>query len=179
MPDSARMPDRSVFQDWSANAGNPKGKLVMIAFRVAHLLRFGPRWLFPLTAFYGICYRILVEWVLGVELPWKTKIGPGLRLEHGQALVVNDGTIIGGGCTLRNGVTIGIKQTGPGRYSSAPVLGDGVDIGANASIIGPVRIGDGAVIGAGAVVVKDVPADAVVGGNPAKILRSRAGQTIL
>ena len=49
--------------------------------------------------------------------------------------------------------------------------GDNVDVGANAILIGPIHIGDGAVIGAGAVVVKDVPARTIVAGNPAKVIR--------
>ncbi len=162
----------AIFQDWKANTRNPKGRFVMVLFRTAHALRFGPKWLAPLTVLYGICYRIGVEWILCIELPWKTNIGAGLRLEHGQALVVNDGTIIGKNCCLRNGVTIGNKQLPDGSFSSSPVLGDRVNVGANACIIGPIRIGDDAVIGAGAVVVKDVPPQAVVVGNPARIIRS-------
>ncbi|MFZ4682060.1 MAG: serine acetyltransferase [Terrimicrobiaceae bacterium] len=160
-----------LLQDLKANKSNPKGAILLLAFRVAHALRFGPWWLLPIAALYGITYRVLVEWVLGVELPWKTKVGSGLRLEHGQGLVVNDGTVIGAGCTLRNGVTIGIKQLEGGGFSAAPVLGNRVDVGANALIIGPIHVGDDVVIGAGAVVVKDVPNRAVVAGNPSRILR--------
>jgi serine O-acetyltransferase len=68
---------------------------------------------------------------------------------------------------LRQGVTIGDKGDGSG----APVLGSGVDLGAYAQLIGPVTVGDQAVIGAMAVVVKDVPAGATVVGNPARIIR--------
>lgn len=165
----------SIFQDREANHGNPKGLLVTALFRMAHMLRMGPKWLFPLAAIYGIFYRVVVEWFLCIELPWKTKVGPGLRLEHGQALVVNDATVFGQNCTLRNGVTIGIKQLSSGGFSGAPRFGNRVDVGANATIIGPISIGDDAVIGAGAVVVKDVPPGAVVVGNPARILRIKPG----
>ena len=71
---------------------------------------------------------------------------------------------------LRNSVTIGHKKLADGSLSACPRIGNNVDIGANACIIGNVQIGDNVVIGAGAVVVKDVPSDCVVVGNPAKPL---------
>ncbi|MCB0773567.1 MAG: serine acetyltransferase [Flavobacteriales bacterium] len=117
-----------------------------------------------------LLYRLLVEWFMGIELPWKTRIGPGFRVDHGQALVINDGTVFGAGCTVRNSTTIGNKRAAGGGYTRAPIFGDRVDIGANAVIIGPVTIGDDVLIGAGAVVVKDVPAGHIAVGNPARIL---------
>jgi putative colanic acid biosynthesis acetyltransferase WcaB len=86
---------------------------------------------------------------------------------------VHEGAVLGTGCTLRQSTTIGAKQLADGTQSASPVLGEGVDVGANAVILGAVRVGDHAVIGAGAVVVKDVPAGAVVAGNPARIIRQR------
>lgn len=159
----------NILQDWGANSGNPKGRLVMLLFRTAHLLR---QYVIVAVLFfwYFILYRIGVEWMLGIELPWKTRIGPGFRVDHGQALVVNDGTIFGAGCTVRNSTTIGNKRLKEGGYSRAPRFGDRVDIGANAIIIGPVTIGDDVAIGAGAVVLKDVPANSVAVGNPARII---------
>ena len=158
-----------IFQDWGANTGNPKGRLVMLLFRTAHLLR--QNLIVALLFFwYFILYRVMVEWFLCIELPWKTRIGPGFRVDHGQALVINDGTVFGANCTVRNSTTIGNKQLKDGTYSRAPRFGDRVDIGANAVIIGPISIGDDAVIGAGAVVVKDVPAKCVAVGNPARIV---------
>jgi putative colanic acid biosynthesis acetyltransferase WcaB len=161
------------FQDWKANFKNPKGRVIMILFRIAYCARCGPSCIRPLAVLYGPAYRLGVEWLLGVELPWKTRIGPGLRVDHGVGLVVNDGTRIGTGCFLRHNTTIGNKQLEGGAYSECPVVGDRVDVGANVVIIGPVRIGNDAVIGAGAVVVKDVPPGAVVVGNPARIVRYR------
>jgi putative colanic acid biosynthesis acetyltransferase WcaB len=158
------------FQDWKANLGNPKGRIVMVLFRFANWVRCGPVWVRPLAFLYGPVYRLGVEWILGVELPWKTQVGKGLRINHGMGLVVNDGTRIGANCFLRQNTTIGNKQRDD---TKCPILGDRVDVGANVVIIGPVRVGDDAVIGAGAVVVKDVPAYAVVVGNPARIVRYR------
>lgn len=156
-----------IFQDWRANKGNPKGRFVMAFFRLVHLLRSS---LFTFILFLPlfILYRLLVEWVLGIELPWKTRIGPGLRVDHGQALVVNDGTVFGAGCTVRNSTTIGNKQAKEGGYTRAPIIGDRVDIGANAVIIGPITLGDDVIVGAAAVVLKDVPAGHIAVGNPAR-----------
>ncbi|MFZ1692342.1 MAG: serine acetyltransferase [Flavobacteriales bacterium] len=157
----------NIFQDWSAGKGNPKSRLVMLLFRIAHLLRQSTI-TFILFLPYFIAYRIGVEWFLCIELPWKTRIGPGFRIEHGQALVVNDGTVFGANCTVRNSCTIGNRQLKDGSISKAPRFGDRVNIGANAIIIGPITIGHDVAIGAGAVVVKDVPDNCAAIGNPAR-----------
>jgi putative colanic acid biosynthesis acetyltransferase WcaB len=142
---------------------------VLTLFRLAHLLR-GSIVTFILFLPYFIFYRVFVEWFLCIELPWKTRVGPGFRVDHGQALVINDGTVFGANCTVRNSTTIGNKKLKDGTYSRAPIFGDRVDIGANAIIIGPITIGDDVAIGAGAVVLKDVPARHVAVGNPARII---------
>ncbi len=165
----------ALFADWQANRGNPKGQVVLLLFRLAHAVRGWPApwWLIgvPLFAFY----RVFVGAFLGIELRYKTRIGPGLRLFHAQALVVHEGTVIGRDCILRQSTTIGNKTLADGSQSGCPIIGDRVDVGANAVILGPIRIGDGAVIGAGSVVVKDVPAGAVVAGNPARAIREEVG----
>jgi len=159
----------NIFQDWKANGGNPKGRLVMLHFRVAHLLRKNMV-VFVLFLWYFVLYRIVIEWFLCIELPWKTRIGPGFRLDHGQALVINDGTVFGANCTVRNSTTIGNKRLKDGSYSRAPRFGDRVDIGANAIIIGPITIGHDVQVGAGAVVLKDVPSNSIVVGNPGRVI---------
>jgi putative colanic acid biosynthesis acetyltransferase WcaB len=151
--------------DWAANGGNPKGRIVLILFRLAHWIRTWPAPWWLIGAPYLALYELLVEWLLGIELRFKTQIGPGLRLYHGQGLVVHERTVIGSHCTLRHGTTIGNKSADD---EACPVLGDNVDVGAQVIILGGVRIGDGAVIGAGSVVVKDVSARSVVAGNPAR-----------
>lgn len=159
----------NIFQDFRANRNNPKGLLVMTWFRLMHLLRSSlVTFLLFLPLF--ILYRIVVEWLLCIELPWKTRLGPGFRVDHGQALIINDGTVFGAGCTVRNSTTIGNKRMKDGSYSRAPIFGDRVDIGANAVIIGPITIGNDVAIGAGAVVMKDVPANCVAVGNPVRII---------
>jgi putative colanic acid biosynthesis acetyltransferase WcaB len=158
-----------LFCDWERNRKNIKGRLVLLAFRLANV---GARnnFLFILLLPHLIIYRVVIEWILGVELPWKTKVGEGLIIYHGYALVVNDGSIIGRNCILRHCVTIGNKQLDNGLFSNCPIIGDNVDIGANACIIGPIIIGNNVKIGAGSIVTKNIPDNSTVVGNPARQL---------
>jgi putative colanic acid biosynthesis acetyltransferase WcaB len=163
---------QSISQDWQRNCDTSlKSRLSLLLFRFAHLMGGGPAYLLWVSIPCRFFYQILVEWVFGIELPWDTQVGENLKLQHGQGLVVNHHTIIGDNCTLRNSTTIGNKQLADGSYSASPQIGNNVDIGCNVVIIGAVTIGDNAVIGAGSVVIKDVPERAVVAGNPARIIR--------
>lgn len=156
-----------IFQDWQVNKGtSSKSRLVLVLFRLAQRLGGG---LLPFSL-YRFVYQIIVEWILGIELPWDTQVGPNFQLQHGLALVVNHETIIGANCILRHSTTIGNKKLADGSYSGSPKIGNNVEIGSNVVILGPVTVGERAVIGAGSVVVKDVPAGAVVVGNPAKVI---------
>jgi putative colanic acid biosynthesis acetyltransferase WcaB len=164
--------------DWVANRRNPKSLLVLTGYRIAHFFAIRRAkqpivWLLGWPAMAA--YRLGVEWVLGVELSAKAHAGAGLVLWHGQGLVVHENVVLGARCVLRQNTTIGPKLQ-QGVNTSAPVLGDGVDVGANAVIVGPVKIGSGAVVGAGAVVTRDVPAGSVVAGNPARPIADRDEQ---
>lgn len=90
-------------------------------------------------------------------------------LPHGlNGIIVSQYAKIGKNCTIYHQVTIGSKDD---KY--APLIGDNVIIYPHAIIVGGIRVGNNAVIGAGAVVTKDVPENAVVAGNPAKIIKMR------
>ncbi|MBD1393327.1 serine acetyltransferase [Mucilaginibacter sp. ZB1P21] len=160
----------SLTQDWKANKGNAKGIVILFLFRAAHLATIH-KLLFIVMLPYLIFYRIMVEWFLGVELPYKVKIGKGLRLFHAHALVINKDVIIGENCTIRQTTTIGNKENADGSFSACPKIGNHVDIGSNACILGNIEIGDNVKIGAGSVVVKSVPANVIIAGNPAKLIR--------
>jgi len=156
-----------ILQDWPANSGSPKGRFVLVFFRACQLIRRVPGGFWVLGAPVLAVYVIFVHWLLGIELDYLTRVGPGLSLRHGVGLVVHRDSVIGAGCLLRQGVTIGERKNG-GR---CPVLEDRVEVGANAVILGPVRIGGGSLVGAGSLVLEDVPPLTVVAGNPAVVIR--------
>ncbi len=121
-----------------------------------------------------IAYRIVVDWVMGIDLPPEVQVGPGLAIFHGTGLVVHSSTVIGSDVLLRHGVTLGALGEGASE-SNGPRIGDRVRIGAGAIVLGPIHVGHDAVIGAGAVVVHDVPAGATVVGNPARVVATGTG----
>ena len=112
--------------------------------------------------------RNLARILFHVELPKGT---PRIRMPHPYMIVVNENTVIGDNCTFYHNVTIGSRQFGMG--AGAPLIGDEVIIYPGACIIGKITIGTQAIIGAGSIVLNDVPPNTVVAGNPAKIV----GQT--
>lgn len=153
-------------RDINANRGQLKGQVVMVLFRIANAAR-RPVDRRPglLAVPVGIVYRLVVEWILGVEIPWRTQLGAGVRIYHGVGIVINDRTVIGNNVAIRQNVTIGNKnEDGP-----CPIIEDDVEIGANAVVVGGIRVGRGARIAAGALVTRDVPAGAMAIGNPATI----------
>ncbi|MFZ4717162.1 MAG: serine O-acetyltransferase [Chthoniobacterales bacterium] len=158
-----------LFQDWEANQGSPKGRFVTLFFRLCQRVRRlpGGSWILG-SPLLGL-YVLVIHWIMGIEIDYRSDIGPGLSLQHGTGLVIHPEARIGAECLLRQGVTIGDRLPRQG----LPVLGNNVNVGANALILGPVRVGDGAVIGAGSVVIHDVAPGCVVAGNPARILRSQ------
>jgi serine acetyltransferase len=151
--------------DVAANRHDPKGLLLVVAYRLASSARHAGRRSAPMRLVsipVQVLYRLVVEWTLGVELPPQVVAGPGLRIRHGQGLVVNTGTVLGANVMLRHNVTIGNIRRGPGDTTACPVIGDGVELGTGAVVVGPVTVGAGARIGANAVVSRDVPAGATV-----------------
>lgn len=144
----------SIKADWLANKKNPKGRLVVVFFRIVHLLRGKSRIrkiiFFPIF----VIYEVLIDWIMGIEIPPKTSIGKGLVIFHGQGIVIHDHAVLGCNVILRQGVTIGHKIPG----GPTPRIEDEVDIGVSAIILGGINIGKGASIGAGTLVTRDVPA---------------------
>lgn len=106
--------------------------------------------------------------VFGVDLHPSAQIGSAVMLDHGTGIVVGETAVIGDGCTLLHGVTLG--GTGKDQGDRHPKVGRNCLIGAGASLLGNIVIGDGAKIGAGSVVLRAIPAGATAVGAPAKII---------
>jgi serine O-acetyltransferase len=148
------------------------GTPAMIWYR---LMQWARRWrLVP----FELLFNRLNTMFCGCIIGRGAEFGPGFVLIHSLGVVIN-GTVRGGtGVKIEHQVTIGAEKR------QSPVLGDGVFIGAGAKIIGPVTVGEGARVGANAVVVADVPRFSTVVGIPAKVVRAdnrppaeRAGKT--
>ena len=123
----------------------------------------------PLSVIYRMLYR-RVRNVYGIELPYTVKLGRRVIFEHQHGIVVHGSAEIGDECIIRQGTTIG------NRYlefpSDAPTLKARVNVGAGAKILGKISVGEGASIGANAVVLKDIlPGQSVVG-CPARVVGS-------
>ena len=117
-----------------------------------------------------LTYYYWFNWVrtrLQIELPRTTAIDAGLRINHYGGILINCQIVAGKNLTLTQGVLIGETPAG------IPRIGDDVMVGVGAKIIGPVVLGDRVEVGAGAVVTKSFPADAVIAGVPAKLLRQK------
>lgn len=157
-----------------------RGVWALFVFRMAQHIRarYGqridrlPRPFRRVLLLAGSIILRFTEVLTGIELPPGVSIGPRLRIWHGGNIVINPGVVIGADCVLRQGVTIGNLDTdGP-----VPRIGDRVNIGAYAQILGDITVGDDAKIGALSVVLRDVPAGATAVGVPARIIEPNVTQ---
>lgn len=140
------------------------GFQVLLYHRVGHWL-WTHRW-YLLGRFVSHLGRI----VTGIDIHPGAKIGRRLFIDHGVGVVIGETAEIGDDCTLYQGVTLGGTrptgdQAGQKRH---PTLGDNVIVGSGAQILGPFKVGNGARIGAAAVVLSEVPEGATMVGNPAR-----------
>lgn len=137
--------------------------------RIAHRL-WGWGWL-TLARLVSHLGRFLT----GIEIHPAATLGPGLFIDHGMGVVIGETADIGENVTLLHGVTLG--GTSLKREKRHPTLGNSVVVGAGATILGAFKIGDGSRIGAGSVVVREVPPHSVVVGVPGRVTH-RDGQRV-
>ncbi len=148
--------------DWAA-----QGFWVMLVYRFG-VWRYGVR---PalLRKFFSIIYKLLyklIQIITGIELPCEAEVGKNFIIDHFGGVIVSGYTKFGDNCRIRSGVVVGLKNV---EEPGAPVIGNNVDIGSGAKVLGKIRIGNNVLIGANAVVICDVPDDSVAVGIPAVI----------
>jgi serine O-acetyltransferase len=109
-----------------------------------------------------------MRFVFTASIPHTATIGHNSSFNNwGMGVVIHRRAVIGQNCEIAHHVTIG----GRGGFEHVPIIGNDVFIGAGAKILGPITIGDGATIGANAVVLQDVPEHSVAAGIPARIIK--------
>jgi serine O-acetyltransferase len=105
----------------------------------------------------------------GIEIHPGATIGKGFFIDHGAGVIIGETTIIGDNCTLYQGVTLG--GTGKEQGKRHPTLGNNVMVSAGAKILGSFKIGDNSKIGAGSVVLEEVPPNSTVVGVPGRVVK--------
>jgi len=164
---------KQIKEDWNAHGRD----WTKPGFRAVAVQRFGI-WRMTiqsklLRAPFSILYRALyrkIRNVYGIDLPYTVKLGRRVVIEHQGAIVIHGNCFIGDDSIIRQGVTLGNRYLD--RQFEAPKLGDRVNVGAGAKILGNVTIGNDANIGANAVVLSDIPPSKTAVGIPAKIIKS-------
>lgn len=144
---------------------NRFGAVCVSAFRIAHFFSTGKLKIFgfPLV----LAYRIVFRNIIGFDVHEQCVIGENFCPWHCNGLVISPKAVIGRSVILHHNTTIGEKNGG------APLIEDDVCIAPQCSVVGKIIIGTHSTIGIGSVVIKDVPPNTIVAGNPAKIIRGK------
>ena len=116
------------------------------------------------------------RFITGIEIHPGAKIGRRVFIDHGMGVVIGETSEVGEDSLIYKGVVLGGTSLEKGKRH--PTLGKNVVVGSNACILGPIKIGDGAKIGSGSVVIKDVPAGATVVGVPGKIVEKKVADRL-
>jgi serine O-acetyltransferase len=115
--------------------------------------------------------RTLCLVVTGADFAPGCRVDGGLLIQHPSGIVLGAGVRVGPGCTILQGVTCGVSDVRDGKDCLYPAIGASVVLGAGCALLGPVKIGNSATIGANAVVLQDIPAGAIAVGAPARVVR--------
>jgi serine O-acetyltransferase len=163
----------NIREDWRTydRALSRQGLWVMAVYRFGRW-RYTIRWRW-LRMPFSFLYKVLKpisEILTGIELPCEVVLGRRFRIDHFGGIVISGDAVFGDDCVIRNGVTVGLRHTG---HRGSPIVGNRVDIGAGAKILGSIRIGDDVIVGANAVVLSDVPSNSIAVGVPARVLPRR------
>lgn len=148
----------------------PTQRMTLFVLRAGQALhgRPGPV-AFLLRRVVAVARALWIEGIIGAEIPSMVTIGPGLRLPHaGRGVMIHPSVTIGAGCTLYHQTALGVRDGGDG-----PQIGDDVEIGAGAKILGAVRVAAGTRVGANAVLVTDTEPGGTYVGMPARRIAGR------
>ena len=159
----------NVRADLKAHGGNwaAQGFWALVIYRFGRW-RYGlkSRWLRGLfRPLYGFLYKI-VQIVTGIEFACEARIGRNFVIDHSGGIDVSGYAVFGDDCRIRNGVVVGLSRI---EDPVAPIIGNNVDIGVGAKLLGRITVGDNVLIGANAVVARDVPSDSIAVGVPAVV----------
>lgn len=149
-------------------------------FWVMLVYRFG-RWRYGvkpaiLRKLFSLLYKFLfkvIQIMTGIELPCEVDVGENFVIDHFGGIIISGYAKFGDNCRVRNAVVVGLKNVSD---PCAPNIGNNVDIGTGAKVLGGITIGDNVIIGANAVVLNDVPPNSLAVGVPAVIKPIKASQ---
>ena len=163
-----------LMEDFETHGRNPweQGLWAVTMHRLGNA-RMSIRWV-PARAPLTLAYRMsnkAVEVATGITLPYTVRLGRRVRIWHHSGMILHAESI-GDDVTIRHNTTFGVARTQAN--AEIPIIGNNVDLGTGVSILGAVRVGDGSVVGAHSVVVKDIPAGQTVVGIPARPLMVHA-----
>ena len=157
-----------MLEDLRANGWSLRPCCMVAAYRIAHFCSVWRKkniinnlWAAPVL----VMYRLITECLFGYEIQAGATIGRRFTIHHGYAVVINKFVVAGDDFTIRHGVTIGNRS----KSNDCPVIGNGVELGANVVIIGDITVGNNVVVGAGSVVLDNVPDNALVVGQKAQV----------
>jgi serine O-acetyltransferase len=167
------LPAASMFDNIRQDLRSYKGQWGAQGFWVMLVYRFG-RWRYQvrpilLRKCFSFIYHVLfkmIQILTGIELPCEVEVGRNFIIDHFGGIVISGYAKFGDNCRIRNGVVVGLRHVEDKR---APIIGNNVDIGSGAKLLGPIRIGDNVLIGANAVVMIDVPDNSIAVGVPAVV----------
>ena len=164
----------NIRQDFKAHGGNwgSQGFWALVVYRFGRW-RYGVR---PASfrKFFSLIYKILfklIQIITGIYLPCETEIGRNFVIDHFGGIVISGYAKFGDNCRIRNGAVVGLKNVDK---PSALIIGNNVNIGSGAKVLGPIHIGNNVIIGANAVVLMDVPDNCLAVGVPAMIKKKAA-----
>jgi serine O-acetyltransferase len=166
-----------MFDNIRADLRSYEGRWWEQGFWVMVVYRFG-RWRYgvkpallrkPLSLVYKVAYKF-IQIITGIDLPCEAVVGRNFVIDHFGGIIVSGFAKFGDNCRIRDGVSIGLRRV---EEPCAPTIGNNVDIGTGAKLLGNITIGDNVLIGANAVVITDVPSNSMAMGVPA-VIRPRS-----